>query len=81
MKDILETVEGGTEGPDLVKLAQLKMALTKKLEVLKQLDNVILDLLESEEDITHEIEHSDMFNQRVYETLVRIGQKRREASP
>ena len=81
VKGILETVERETGEPDLVKLAQLKMALTEKLEVLKQLDNEILDLLESEEDITHEIEQSDTFNQRVYETLVRIDQKRREASP
>ena len=84
VKGILETVErepGEPGEPDLVKLAQLKMALTEKLEVLKQLDNEILDLLESEEDITREIEQSDTFNQRVYETLVRIDQKRREASP
>ena len=49
--------------------------------MLKQLDKEILDLLESEADITHEIEQSDTFNERVYETLVRIDQKRWEASP
>ena len=81
MKDILETVKRGMGEPDLVKLAQLKMVLMEKLEVLKQLDNEILNLLESEADITHEIEQSDTFSQRAYMILVRIDQKHREASP
>ena len=68
----------GTEGgedrprPDSLKLAQLQMALKEKLEVLKQLDGEILDLLASEEDIATEIEQADDYNHNIYEALVRM---------
>ena len=74
----------GEEGPrdvDSTKLAQLRLALSEKLETLKNLDSEILDLLESEEDIGREIEQTDVFNQWVYETLVKIDRYARESSP
>ena len=66
---------------DSTKLAQLRLALSEKLETLKNLDSEILDLLESEEDIGREIKQADVFNQRVYETLVKIDRYARKASP
>ena len=55
-----------------VKLAQLRLTLKEKLEVLKQLDKEIVELLESEEDIVTEIDSSVQFIQRAYEALVSI---------
>ena len=55
-----------------VKLAQLRLTLKEKLEVLKQLYKEIVELLESEEDIVTEIHSSDQFNKRAYEALVSI---------
>ena len=40
------------------KLAQVKLSLMEKLDVLNQLDGEILELIE-EEALTEEIEHSD----------------------
>ena len=62
----------GVEDDRRVKLAQLRLTLKEKLEVLKQLDKEIVELLESEEDIVTEIDSSDQFNQCVYEALVSI---------
>ena len=45
---------------DSSKLTQLKMSLSEKLEVLKQLDSEILDQIE-EDDVAAEIESSDNF--------------------
>ena len=81
VRGILEPGEEGPRDVDSTKLAQLRLALSEKLETLKNLDSEILDLLESEEDIGREIEQADVFNQRVYETLVKIDRYAREASP
>ena len=60
------------DGERVVRLAQLQLTLKEKLEILKQLDNEVLDFLETEEDISAEIEASDNYNQGVYQALVNI---------
>ena len=58
--------------PDTTKLAQLKMSLKEKLEVLSRLDGEILSLVE-EASITEEIEQSDGVKEGIYAILVRIN--------
>ena len=80
VKAILEPEGERDSEPDMLKLAQLKLTLKEKLDILKQLDNEILDLLETEADISTEIKQSDTFNMGLYEALVKI-EKYGEASP
>jgi hypothetical protein len=60
------------DSPDTMKLAQLKMSLKEKLEVLSRLDGEILSLVEEEAAITEEIEQSDGVKEGIYAILVRI---------
>ena len=62
------------ESPDVARLAQIKMSLQEKLTVLKGLDAEVLELVESEDAVTEEIEQSDVFKQDVYAVLVKIEQ-------
>ena len=57
---------------DTTKLAQLKMSLKEKLEVLSWLDGEILSLVEEEASITKEIQQSDGVKEGTYAILVRI---------
>ena len=54
-----------TDLPDVARLAQIKMSLREKLTVLKGLDAEILELVETEEAVTEEIEQCDVFKQDV----------------
>ena len=58
--------------PDVEGLAQIKMSLQEKLTVLKGLDAEILELVESEDAVTEEIEQADVFKQDMYAVLVKI---------
>ena len=51
--------------PDLLRLLQLKLSLNKKLDVLKQLDSEILEMIE-EDKVANEIEQSDQFKEGIY---------------
>ena len=53
------------------KLLQLKLSLSEKLDVLKQLDNENLGMVE-EEKVVNEIEQSDEFKKDIYAFTVRI---------
>ena len=59
------------DSPEVLKLLQLKLSLSEKLDVLKQLDNEILDVVE-EEKVINEIEQSDEFKEGIYTITVRI---------
>lgn len=50
--------------------------LREKPEKLKQLDGEIVEMLESESDISDEIEEAETFNDKLYEALVKIEQLR-----
>ena len=76
VRALLEAGETSGGNPDTLKLAQIKLNLKEKLEVLKQLDGEILDHLDKEEEIVQ----CDDFKQSIYEMLVRID-KVCEASP
>ena len=71
---------GTVSGPDGLRLAQLRLGLQEKLDVLKGLDGEILDAIDDEEALTSEIEQSDDFRQGIYQALVRI-EKTLEALP
>lgn len=76
----VEAVLGGGDRPDPIKLGQLKLILLEKLEVLRQLDKDIVDEIEDETALVKEIDEADMFNQRIYEVLMKID-KAIEAPP
>ena len=46
--------------------------MEEKLATIKILDNQILDLLETEQDIDHEIDESSKFCEGIYTTLLQI---------
>ena len=71
MNDALAEVAAATEEPDTSKLAQLRLSLQEKLEVLKRLDGEILELT-GEDDLVDEIEQADLFKEGVYTALVKI---------
>ena len=58
------------EKPDIDRLSQVKLMLSEKLEVLKTLDAVILDLVE-ESDMAEEIDQADEFKEKMYAAMVR----------
>lgn len=58
--------------PDGTKLAQQKLMLQEKLEILRQLDKEMVDLIEDEDALINEIEEADLFNQELYEMIVKI---------
>ena len=56
---------------DTLKLSQLKMSLTEKLDTIKHLDDEILGLIE-EEAVAGEIEQSDELKENIYTAIVSI---------
>ena len=58
-----------------LQLRQQKVQLEEKLATIKFLDNQILDLLETEQDIDHEIDESSKFCEGIYRTLLQIDDK------
>ena len=58
--------------PDRIEIARYAFTLQEKIEVLRQLDGEILELLEDETEIIREIEQADEFNQEVFELLLRV---------
>ena len=60
---------------NVLQLQQQKIQLEEKLATIKILDNQILDLLETEQDINHEIEESSKFYEGIYKTLLQINDK------
>ena len=59
------------DAPDVAKLSQLRLSLQEKLDVLKQLDGEILDLVD-ESSVAEEIEQADEFKEDVYTILIGI---------
>ena len=59
---------------DHVQLSRFKMSLQEKLEVVKNIDAGILELLEGEAVVTAEIEEADAFKEEIYAALVRIDE-------
>ena len=63
--------------PDRMALARFAFLLQEKIEILRQLDGDILNLLDDEAEIMADIEETDKFNQELFETLLRL----KEISP
>ena len=71
------------ESPNLMTLSQLKLSLQEKLDVLKHLDEEILELVD-EDSVADEIQQSDGFKEQVYAIMVRVdscGRRSRTATP
>ena len=58
--------------PDADKLAALKLTLKEKLDVLKHLDEQIIDSVDGEDEIAREIELADTFNETIYDAIVKV---------
>ena len=72
-KTIRRVEEQLTSGsPDVDKLSQLQLTLKEKLEVLKHLDEEILNLVDGEDDIAEEIEQADEFKDSIYNAIVKL---------
>ena len=67
ISQIYESVESTDEVESVMtKLRQCKLVLQEKLEIIKQLDDEILQLVDDEE-VENEIEQADTFKERVQE--------------
>ena len=55
-----------TDYPDATLLVAIKMSLQEKLTRVDALDAEILGLLESQDDITRDIEQSDVFKRDIF---------------
>ena len=70
INQVYESIESTDEVEAVVtKLRQCKLALQEKLEVIKQLDDDILQLVEDEE-VENEIEQADTFKERVQRAMI-----------
>ena len=68
---LLEEIEAGAVS-DQVRLAQIRLTLSSKLETLKKLDDEVVDLITDGDEVVKEIEESDLFNEDVSNKLVQI---------
>ena len=59
------------EDPELARLAQLKLSLEEKLNILTKLDSEVLDLT-ADDDVEDEIQEADEFKDRVYGAIIRL---------
>jgi hypothetical protein len=69
---VLREIETSRERADPVKMGQLKLSISEKLEILKRLDDDIIDLTENEDDIIKDISDTDEFNENAYQKLAHI---------
>ena len=60
------------DSPDATQLAQLSSIVQGKLDVLKQLDGDVLDLV-NEDLVAEEIKQSDCFKEDIYRFMVRMS--------
>ena len=58
-----------------LRLKQEKVSLEEKLATVKGLDDQILDLIEKEDEIQHEINESANFSKGIQEILIQIEEK------
>ena len=58
-----------------LRLKQEKVSLEEKLTTIKGLDDQILDLIEKEDEIQHEINESASFSKGIHEILIQIEEK------
>ena len=60
---------------DSLRLKQEKVPLEEKLTTMKGLDDQILNLIEKEDEIQHEVNESANFSKGIYEILIQIEEK------
>ena len=65
----------GSIDPDLIKkLKEWKINLNERLDILKELDNDILNLIPTDKDIEHETDSAGVFRESIYEVIVHIDE-------
>ena len=71
---VYESIESTDEVESVVtKLKQCKLALQEKLEIIKQLNDEMLELVEDEK-VENEIEQADTFKERVQRAMIDSSQ-------
>ena len=65
----IEEVVASAE-PSIPRLKTLRTSLEQKLEVIKKLDEEIVDLMEDETEMTSEVEQADVYKETVYSALL-----------
>ena len=70
-----EALSGGSIDPAFIKkLKEWKINLNERLDILKELDNEILNLIPAAIDIEHEIDSAGVFRESIYEVIVHIDE-------
>ena len=69
-----EALYGSIEPVLIKKLKEWKINLNERLDILKELDNEILNLIPADIDIEHEIDSAGIFRESIYEVIVRINE-------
>ena len=73
-KVTIEKINEANADQFIAELTQLKLSLIGKQEVLKELDDLILDKVK-EDEIDAEIEQADLYNERIIRALIDIEAK------
>lgn len=73
-KVTIEKINEANADQFIAELTQLKLSLIGKQEVLKELDDLILDKVK-EDEIDAEIEQADLYNERIIKALIDIEAK------
>eukprot|EP00794_Sanderia_malayensis_P005751 gene5751-biopygen4665 len=69
-----ETVAQSAEVGATTKLKQLKVTLREELEVLKYLDDAVVELTDDDNEIFNDISDAGAFRSKVHETLLKIDE-------
>ena len=70
-----EALSGGSIDPALIKkIKEWKINLNERLDILKELDNEILNLIPTDIDIEHEIDSAGVFGESIYKVIVHIDE-------
>ena len=69
-----EALSGSIDPALIKKLKEWKINLNERLDILKELDNEILNLIPADKDIEHEIDSAGVFRESIYEVIVHIDE-------
>ena len=71
-----EALSGSIDPAVIKKLKEWKINLNERLDILKELDNEILNLIPADKDIEHEIDSASarVFRESIYEVIVHIDE-------
>ena len=77
LQEVYDTIESTVDRDSIMtRLEQCKISLEEKLDIIKQQDEEILELVDDEE-VEHEIEEADNFSGRVRRVIIEVIEGRR----